>query len=62
MYKKNYVRPTQTTQTVQPAQLIATSVKLGSSSETVDTKTSGAQLENERSGGTWGDIWEEGKE
>ena len=61
MDKKNYLRPVQTTQNVQPAQLIATTVKLGSSSETVDTKTSGAQLENGRRG-TWGDIWNENEE
>lgn len=61
MDKKNYLRPVQTTQNVEPAQLIAASLGMGSSSQTVNTKTSGTQLENGRRG-TWGDIWNENEE
>ena len=58
MKKKNYLRPVLTIQTMETVQLIAASVQMGSSSQNVDTKGSGVQLENDRRG-SWGNIWNE---
>ena len=54
--KKTYVSPLMVEVNVEAEQMLAASVKIGDSDQTVDTSTPGAQLgrENDRQ---WGNLW-----
>ena len=54
--KKTYVSPLMVEVNVEAEQMLAASLKMGDSDQTVDTSTPGAQLGGGRRG-TWGNLW-----
>ena len=54
--KKTYVSPLTAEVNVATENMIAASIQLGGSDQTVDTSTPGAQLGNTNRG-EWGNLW-----
>ena len=55
--KKTYVSPLMTEVNIEAAQMLAASLKIGDSEQTVDTSADGAQLGGGRRG-EWGNLWQ----
>ena len=54
--KKTYVSPLMTEVNVEAEQMLAASIKMGGSGQTVDTSSPGSQLGGENRG-EWGNLW-----
>ncbi len=54
--KKTYVSPLMTEVNVEAEQMLAASIKMGDSNQTVDTSTPGSQLGGNHRG-EWGNLW-----
>ena len=54
--KKTYVSPLMTEVNIEAAQMLAASLKIGNSEQTVDT-SNGEQLDKDN-GRQWGDPWQ----
>ena len=55
--KKTYVSPLMTEVNIEAAQMLAASLKIGNSEQTVDTSDPNAQLGGGRRG-EWGNLWQ----
>ncbi|MBR3615052.1 MAG: hypothetical protein IKL56_00330 [Bacteroidaceae bacterium] len=54
--KKTYVSPLMTEVNIEAAQMLAASLKIGDSNQTVDTSDPNAQLGKDN-GRQWGNLW-----
>ena len=54
--KKTYVSPLMTEVNIEAAQMLAASLKIGDSNQTVDTSDPNAQLGKDN-GREWGNLW-----